>query len=103
MCAFPCAACATFINYNHLCSSQNLALVLGRAHLPPVVLQVRFFVYTFVYLKFLGLYSFFFPIAVECICTLPILVLYCGVHFLCLHSSFLSQMPQLNVKLIQSV
>lgn len=32
VCAFHHATCVTFMNYNHLCSSQNWAPVSGKAH-----------------------------------------------------------------------
>lgn len=60
VCTFPCAPWATPVNYNHLYSSQNWALALGRAHLPSALFQVCSFMYTFVYLKNLGLYFFFY-------------------------------------------
>lgn len=91
VCTFLCATCVTFINYSHLYSSQNWALVLGRAHLPLVLFQVCFFVYTFVYLKHLGLYSFFSPHCYRMYMrhSYPCALL---VHFSRLHS-FLSQVP----------
>lgn len=90
VCTFACATRATFKNYNHLYSSQHWALVLDRTHLPPVLFQVCFFVYTFVYLKHLDLYSFFFSIAVER--ALPFLSL-CSTAVCTSHASILLSSP----------